>query len=147
MTFHWNPFLEFESGNHSETIEEIELYRDARLNPKPVSEQKNAATIFLGVGPWFAGKNDVEKFPGAFANLTERLPHNDIPDLQDLPITDDDGLGPQLFFAPPVPPNWKDGNPRKANPASHNIVDRVRVLTDHLEENAEKNNILLLRAI
>lgn len=152
MTFHWNPFIQLNATEFPQTVEELEAYSEQRLNPKAVKDQTNAAHLFIGVGAWFSGHNpDVEaavgQFSEAFTNLSGVLPHENYPMIEGVPFSDEDGMGPQIFFAPPAPPNYKAGNPRLKNTKYNGIKDRVRGVQGWLEEHAEANDFHLMRSI
>lgn len=103
----WDPLME--PGKASDEVQrELEAYREERLNPVPVKDQKSAAFIFMGVGVWFAAKmeagDSLRNFQDVFHNVADIVHQEDLPAFGSEPMDADDGVGNELYLGPPAAP-------------------------------------------
>lgn len=147
MRFQWNPFMQFD-GEYQATARELETYRKERRKPKPVKDQKSAAMIMFGTGPWFGAKynaaDSLSNFTEAYVNLTKVVKQSDITPIASQPLGED-GIGSQMFFAPPLPPHYIKGNVRvkKGDGVKYN---EIQPLQDFLVETEEAYGIPILKS-
>ncbi|KAK0384664.1 hypothetical protein NLU13_8750 [Sarocladium strictum] len=148
LVFHWNPYLKLDK-EHDITVTELQRYYKQRTNPRPVQDQENAAAILIGTGAWFAANLEasvaLRNFSQAYSDLRGIVHHSDFPSAISQPFDETDGMGPQIFVAPPVPPIYGDDNSRVKDGkgvASESVV----ALQNWLEEYDLENNLPLLRA-
>ncbi|KAG7131723.1 O-acetyltransferase CAS1 like protein [Verticillium longisporum] len=164
---HWVPFLEVDGppfaasqgkdkdghikGEHDieHFVEQLNLMRD-ELEKKPASikGQKGPAFAMLGVGAWFSGDDkegeasNTVKYEAAISNVSDILGSRK--DFWKAPMDPIDGIGNQVFFAPPAGPYYtgKDHKEGKAKAAT-----RVTAMQKWLRETADKWNFQFVWSI
>lgn len=138
---HWNPFLEIAGDESKEKfVEQMDLIREERENPKDPKDRKAPFLTMLGVGAWYSkpsnGYEDpVESLNRAMHNVSEILgprPGDFLTDAMD-PI---DGIGDQVFFAPPSGPYYNGDNEERQKERTL-MRSYVRAMQDDLAKKSE----------
>lgn len=104
---HWKPFLGLVDQSDDPLIRELELMKSERADPPSINEQKGAAFAVLGTGASYARPDQkhvkqLDQFAATVSTVSDIVgpQRNFWTDLMD-PV---DGIGNQLFFAPPAGP-------------------------------------------
>ncbi|EEY14850.1 CAS1 domain-containing protein [Verticillium alfalfae VaMs.102] len=116
--------------------------------PASIKDQKGPAFAMLGVGAWFSGDDkegeapNTVKYEAAISNVSDILGSRK--DFWKAPMDLIDGIGNQVFFAPPAGPYYtgKDHKEGKAKAAT-----RVTAMQKWLRETADKWNLQFVWSI
>ena len=133
--------------DRSKIEEQLHLYRDQRLHPVPIGEQKSAGILFMGVGIWFAARfyEDVslKNFQATFNNVTELLQPQKLAPFGSRPMTADDGVGSELFLAP-VPPPFYDGMAEDRKTGVAAVPGEIEAIDEFLQSKEEETRLSML---
>ncbi|RSM19435.1 hypothetical protein CDV31_001595 [Fusarium ambrosium] len=142
----WDPLMK--PGNATDMIEDqLALYRQERLNPLPIEQQKAPAFVFMGVGIWFAARFEegvsLEKFKTTFQNVSAIVQNKDFGTFGSRPMYPDDGIGSEMFLAPVAPPFYDEmPDYRKTGIASN--PGEIEAIDEYLETMEETSGIPML---
>ncbi|KAM0563083.1 hypothetical protein ACHAPJ_001929 [Fusarium lateritium] len=171
MTYHGqliqrlpNQFLDAHGHpNQTEFVQQLDIFADDKTKSLPIKKQEGPAMIYITAGPWFTQnfscgpwENDTEPpewdakfdyFKSAFTNLSNWVRDN-VPQADPFtaPIDPIDGIGNQIFYAPPNKPRYQRND-------TELIIDNIRrreeidKIQDWLRENEDEFAIPLLWSI
>ncbi|KAF7547151.1 hypothetical protein G7046_g9096 [Stylonectria norvegica] len=108
---HWNPYLDArgkpdEFGKHEAFVRQLDIIRNERENPPSMKDQQSPALMMIGVGAWFSGRKTMDSYSEALANVSDILGPWDAQAYIKSPMDSIDGVGNQVFFAPPGGPYY-----------------------------------------
>ncbi|KAF7539471.1 hypothetical protein G7Z17_g12414 [Cylindrodendrum hubeiense] len=150
LMYSMNPYLETTSDPKWDPVtEQLKLFREDKENHVSIVDQKGPALIMLGAGAWFAKKDDettiwTDKYAANLFNVSEILGNRT--DFITAPMDPIDGIGNQVFFAPPSPPAYTGNNEEKIKFKAFNRV-RMNELQAWLRQTADDLNVSLAWAI
>lgn len=140
----WDPLMQ--AGKASTIVEEqLELYRQERLHPVPIEEQKGPAFVFMGVGIWFAAKFEegvsLDNFKTVFKNVSDIVQNNDFAPFGTQRMDPRDGVGADMFLAPVAVPFYDEmPDYRKTGIASNpGEIEAIDEFLETVEENSGIN--------
>ncbi|KAF4985311.1 hypothetical protein FDECE_16659 [Fusarium decemcellulare] len=142
----WDPLMR--PGNASDMVEEqLSLYRQERLNPVPIEEQKGPAFVFMGIGIWFAARFEegisLDKFKTVFQNVSDTVQNYEFAPFGNRPMDPRDGVGNEMFHAPIAPPFYDEmPDYRKTGIASN--PGEIEAIDEFLETAENKTGIPML---
>ncbi|RGP81845.1 hypothetical protein FLONG3_42 [Fusarium longipes] len=152
-------------GAHGEPIQErsgfvysLDAYAAEKRNPRPIQDQESPAIIYMAAGLWFTNNKNNNSghvhwkprftaFKHRFDNLSKYIdantPHDDP---FSSPMDPYDGIGNQIFFAPPAGPVYQ-GNESKLAKVSARRAKEVVDIQNWLYTYENKSSIPILWSI
>lgn len=118
---HWNPFLEqFGRPTHirkkqeKKFIKQLEFIQEDKELPR--GEEHGASLAMFGVGAWFSNadipiKDSLKRYDAALSNVSDIIGSKR--DFITEPMDPFEGVGDQVFFAPPAGPHYNGHDPSK----------------------------------
>ncbi|ROT41954.1 Cas1p-domain-containing protein [Sodiomyces alkalinus F11] len=130
---HWNPYLKIAGEEPYEAFgEQVELIgREHKNPPTSFDDQEGPALVMLGVGAWFTKPSNGYEDPVEAEAETMRNVSDAIGNRRDWlrePMHPIDGIGNQVFFAPPSGPYYTgdDAEKRKERLAMGSKVKEIQ---------------------
>ncbi|KAK7414928.1 hypothetical protein QQX98_006253 [Neonectria punicea] len=133
-------------------VAQLNQYSDEKKNPPSIDAQEGAALVYIAAGVWFTNVQEgllhrgrIKRFKNAFNNISN-LVDNHGKDMFTDPMDSLDGVGNQIFYAPPGGPRYQ-GHSRKHIKDKARRAKEVVEMQDWLRENEDTFSMPLVWSI